>query len=163
MNIKPYKVFFLICGVIYPFILLGALFISFKTHLALGFLTLAFLAYWMSYAFSTTCCRCSFYGTSRCGLPGKIVPFLLKKKSIEGLPLWRIQLNYYNEMVLMVYINSVYLLVPMLFPIIVLLSVLVYKYVYKHKRFHGLMHLWKKQQKLQVLKTEIPLMVKDHG
>jgi predicted neutral ceramidase superfamily lipid hydrolase len=162
MNIKPYNVFFIICGVIYPFILFGALLISFKTHLALGLLTLVILAYWMTYAFTTTCCRCSFYGTSRCGLPGKVVPLLLKKKSLNGLPLWRIKLNYYNEMVLMVYINSVYLLIPILSPLIILMSLLVYKFVYKHKRFHGLMHLWKKEDKQSSNKFQIPIMVKDH-
>ena len=160
MKIKPYLVFYIICGLIYPLIVLGALIISFRTHWALGCFTILILSYWLIYAFTTTCCRCSFYGTGRCGIPGKLVPLILKKKSIKGLALWRIKLNYYNEMFLMLYINSIYLLYPILFPLILLLSVLVFHFVYKHKRFHGLMHLWEKNEKQK--NHSIHLRIKNH-
>lgn len=155
MKTKPYTVFYVICGLIYPFILIGALIISFITHWALGILTTGILSYWMVYAFTTTCCRCSFYGTGRCGLTGKVVPLFLKKKSLKGLPIWRIKLNYYNDLMLMLYINLVYLLTPVVYPFILLTSILVYIYVYKDMRFHGLMHLLKKEEKIKKLQLNI--------
>lgn len=156
-----YAIFFVFCGVLYPLVMLGAVVLSFVESIWLGFLTVGILAYWMFYAFATTCCRCQFYGSSKCGLPGMVVPHLFKKKSITGLPLWRIKLNYCNDMGLMVYLNAVYVLLPLLLPVIVFSTWLVYQVVYKQKRFHGLMHILKADKKKRAVHKpkSIPVVI----
>ena len=156
MRNKSYKIFFLFCGILYPIIVGGALYISFDHNLWLGIFTSAILIYWLVYSFSTTCCRCQFYGSSKCGIPGIVVPYFFKKKSIFDLPKWRIWVNFYNDIILMIYLNLIYILEPFLFPFILAATVLVYKTVYRKKKFHGLMHvLRKKPQRNKALKLKI--------
>ena len=145
MKNKPYKIFFIFCGVLYPVIVIGAILISFRYSMWLGILTSCILIYWVSYSFSTTCCRCQYYGSSKCGVPGIIVPYLFKKKSISNLPHWRIWINYSNDIFLMVYLNCIYALVPLLFPFVFSATLIVYIVVYRKKKFHGLMHVLRKK------------------
>ena len=126
-------------------IVAGALYISFTHNLWFGIFTSAVLFYWLIYSFSTTCCRCQFYGTIKCGMPGIIVPYLFKKKSISDLPRWRIWINFYNDVFLMIYLNTVYVLEPYVFPFVLAATILVYKVVYQKKKFHGLMHVLRKK------------------
>ena len=158
MKSKSYKIFYLFCGVLYPMIALGAIVISFYQNIWFGVLTSFILIYWISYSFSTTCCRCQFYGSKKCGLPGIIVPFLFKKKSINNLPRWRIWVNYYNDIFLMVYLNSVYIFIPLIFPFVLASTVLVYVVVYRQKRFHGLMYILKKKPPIK--KQILPIRFK---
>jgi len=79
--------------------------------------------------------------------PGLVVPYLFKKRSTAGLPLWRIWANYYSDMALMAYINITYIFQPAFLPFTLGATVLVWLVVYRRKRFHGLMHLLKRSDR----------------
>lgn len=140
MNITPYRLFYFFCGVVYPCIAFGAVYLSFRLHPLFGLLTLLVLAIWAINSFATTCCRCQFYGTSKCGLPGLVIPYFFEKRSAASLPLWRIWANYYSDLALMLYLNAIYLFYPMLWPLVGCATGIVWLVIYRRKRFHGLMH-----------------------
>jgi hypothetical protein len=140
MRITSYRLFYFFCGVVYPCIALGAMYISFRTHPLIGVLTALVLATWAINSFATTCRRCQFYGTSKCGLPGLVVPYFFEKRSVGSLAHWRIWANYYADLALMLYLNAIYLVHPMLAPFVGCATVVVWLVIYRRKRFHGLMH-----------------------
>jgi hypothetical protein len=141
--LSPYRLFYFFCAAVYPCIALGAVFLSFRTHPLFGITTAIILASWAFNSFSTTCRRCAFYGTSKCGLPGLAIPYFFKKRSVASLPRWRIWANYYIDIGLMVYLNAIYLLHPVFSPIVLFATGVVWMVIYRKKRFHGLMHLLK--------------------
>lgn len=140
MKFTPYRLFYFFCGVAYPCIALGAIYLSFRMHPLLGVLTATVLAAWAINSFATTCRRCQFYGTSKCGLPGLVVPYFFEKRSVGSLPHWRIWANYYADLALMVYLNAIYLVRPMIAPLVGCATIVVWLVIYRRKRFHGLMH-----------------------
>jgi len=141
--LSPYRLFYFFCAAVYPCIALGAVYLSFRAHPLFGFTTALVLAIWAVNSFATTCRRCAFYGTSKCGLPGLVIPYFFEKRSASSLPRWRIWANYYTDIGLMVYLNAVYLLQPMISPIVIGATAIVWMVIYRKKRFHGLMHLIK--------------------
>ena len=141
MIISPYRLFYCFCAVIYPCIALGAVYLSFREHPLFGVVTALVLGIWALNSFATTCRRCSFYGTSKCGLPGLVIPYFFDKRSAGSLPRRRIWVNYYCDLALMVYLNAIYLLQPMLAPFVMGATAVVWIVIYRRKRFHGLMHL----------------------
>ena len=79
------KLFTLWFGFGYPLLAAGALGISFWTSLYLGALTVLFVLSHIFVSFRTTCRRCPFYGTARCGLPGMVVPWFFAKRPAKEL------------------------------------------------------------------------------
>ncbi len=140
---SPYRLFYFFCAVVYPCIALGAVYLSFRAYAIFGVITAFVLAGWALNSFATTCRRCAFYATSKCGLPGLVIPYFFEKRSASSLPHWRIWANYYSDIGLMVYLNAIYLLQPMLSPIVIGATGIVWMVIYRKKRFHGLMHLIK--------------------
>jgi hypothetical protein len=140
MKITPYRLFYFFCGVVYPCIALGAVYLSFRMHPLFGVSTVLILTAWVINSFATTCRRCQFYGTAKCGLPGLVVPYFFVKRSVGSLSHWRIWANYYADLALMLYINTVYLVYPMIAPLVGCATVVVWLVIYRRKRFHGLMH-----------------------
>ena len=139
---RPLLLFFVQRG-IPVYVAFGAVYLSFRAHPLLGIMTALVLASWALNSFATTCRRCAFYGTSKCGLPGLVIPYFFEKRSASSLPRWRIWANYYTDIGLMVYLNAIYLLQPMLSPIVICATGIVWMVIYRKKRFHGLMHLIK--------------------
>jgi hypothetical protein len=140
---SPYRLFYFFCAAMYPCIAFGAVYISFRVHPLFGIATALVLASWALNSFATTCRRCAFYGTSKCGLPGLVIPYFFEKRSAGSLPRWRIWANYYTDIGLMLYLNAIYLLQPILSPIVIGATGIVWMVIYRKKRFHGLMHLLK--------------------
>lgn len=140
---SPYRLFYFFCAAVYPCIALGAVYLSFRAHPIFGITTALVLASWALNSFATTCRRCAFYGTSKCGLPGLVIPYFFEKRSAGSLPRWQLWANYYTDIGLMVYLNAIYLLQPILSPIVICATGIVWTVIYRKKRFHGLMHLIK--------------------
>jgi hypothetical protein len=147
VRVTAYRTFYVFCALLFPLIAVGATFITYRVHPLFGALTATLLIAWVWHSFSTTCSRCQFYGTSKCGIPGLVVPYFFKKRSAAGLPLWRIWANYYSDIALMFYINAVYLWQPTFLPITLGATAIVWFVIYRRKRFHGLMHLLKKRDR----------------
>lgn len=149
-HFTPYQIFYVLYGLFFPVSVLGAIIISYMQHPAFGLLTAVIFFSWVWHSFSTTCSRCQFYGTNKCGIPGIVVPYFFKKRSLVGFPLWRIKANYYSDIGLMIYLNLVYSLHPPLLRITLTINLIVWFVVYRKKRFHGLMYLLKKEKKIPI-------------
>jgi hypothetical protein len=140
-RITSYRLFYFFCGLIYPCIAFGAVYLSYRTHVWFGALTALILIAWVYHSFATTCRRCQFYGTAKCGIPGLVVPYFFAKRPVVGLPHWRIWANYYADLGLMVYFNAIYLFHPPLGLLVGCATFIVWRVIYRPKRFHGLMHV----------------------
>ena len=68
-----------------PPVLAGALGISFTESWALGAAAAAVFLAWFYQTGRTSCSRCAYHGTAKCGLPGLIAPLLTPKKSADSL------------------------------------------------------------------------------
>ena len=79
--LSPYRLFYFFCAAVYPCIALGAVYLSFRAYPLFGITTALVLASWALNSFATTCRRCAFYGTSKCGLPGLVIPYFFEKRS----------------------------------------------------------------------------------
>lgn len=152
----PYQVFYAFCALLFPLLCAGAVWISAARHLAFGIFTVGYLAAWVWHSFATTCSRCHFYGTGKCGIPGKVVPYFFKKRSLKDFPLWRIKANLASDVVLMAYLNAVYALRPVLLPFTLGATAIVWLMVYRRNRFHGLLYLLEPKRQQRTNRT-IPI------
>ncbi len=151
MHVTPYHVFYGFCALLFPLLCIGAIWIAAARHLAFGLFTVGYLAAWVWHSFATTCSRCHFYGTGKCGIPGRVVPYFFKKRSLEGFPLWRIKANLYSDIVLMIYLNAIYALHPALLLLTLSATAIVWLVVYRHNRFHGLLYLLEPQRRQRTI------------
>ena len=136
-----YQLFYAFCALLFPLLCIGAIWITASKHLAFGLFTVCYLVAWVWHSFATTCSRCHFYGTGKCGIPGKVVPYFFKKRTLVDFPLWRIKVNLYSDIALMIYLNAVFSMRPILLPITLGATFIVWQVVYRHRRFHGLLYL----------------------
>jgi hypothetical protein len=143
----PYQVFYAFCALLFPLLCAAAIWIAASKHVAFGLFTMCYLVAWVWHSFATTCSRCHFYGTSKCGIPGMVVPYFFKKRTLIGFPLWRIKANMYSDFVLMIYLNAIFALRPVLLPFTLGATVIVWLVIYRRNRFHGLLYLLKPRQR----------------
>jgi len=122
-----------------PPFLLGTVIVAFFTNIWFGVITSIIVVAWVWDTFSTTCRRCAFYGTNKCGLPGMITPLLMKKRSPFDISLRRVRMHYYADVAMILYVNFVYWHVPLLFPLVAICSFVGWFTVFQPKRFHGLL------------------------
>lgn len=140
------RLFTLWFGFYFPLVAMGTLIIAFATHLYLGLLTLLLAVAWISETALTTCRRCAFYGTARCGLPGLLVPMLLKRASPESISPARIKAHYYTDVFVLLYMNAIYCLDLSFLPAMLIWSLGAWNIVLGPKRYHGLLHRLKKPE-----------------
>lgn len=120
-------------------LLLGGLGIAFLNSWLLGLLTLLLLVGWVWHLADSACSRCSSYGTTECGIQGRIVLLIWKKRSVTGASQWRLRLQYYLDLAMMVYMNAVYTLFLPLLPVVIVWSIGAWFIVYGPSRYHGLL------------------------
>ena len=140
-NLKSINLFQICFGVGAPLFFFGIFIFLIPNHTFVA--AALFVSYvWRVYdSFHKTCSRCHFYGTWKCGLPGKIVSFVLQK-NYSQLSRSKILQHAIVDWVFLVGVSLLYVwgygamgLMASLWPL------LAYFVVYKPKRFHGL--LWK--------------------
>jgi hypothetical protein len=158
----PYRVFYTFCALLFPLICAGAIWIAMCKHIAFGLFTVGCLVASFWHSFATTCSRCHFYGTGKCGIPGKVVPFFFKKRSLKGFPLWRIKANLYSEVVLMIYLNAIYTLRPLLLPATLGVTAIIWLVVYRGKRFHGLLYLLESKRQQRTIPIRAVEVTRSH-
>ena len=122
-----------------PPFLMGTVVVAFHQSTTFGIVAIAIITAWIFDTFSTTCRRCQFYGSAKCGIPSLVVPFLLSKKSALSISLLRVRLHYYADVAMIFYVNFVYWHMPVLFPIVVFGSCVGWLVVFRPKKFHGLL------------------------
>lgn len=144
-------IFFFVFGIGAPLYFLGALFWVFQVSFALGALHSLLLVWRVYDSFSKTCARCPQYGSWRCGLPGKVVPYFFKKK--HSLPsLKTIRLHYYIDVFSCLYALCWHALAGFDFALLALLwLVLAWFVAFGPKANHGLMAVYFREQKNQFI------------
>ena len=123
-----------------PPILVGALLIAFVWSPYLAAAAFGVLLAWFYETGRTTCSRCAYYGTAKCGLPGLIAPLLTERKAAASILLAQIRSHRYLDVWILVLLNGIYYLQPWLLPVALIWSVGVWQIALGPKRHHGLLH-----------------------
>ena len=126
-------------GIGIPPFLFGTIYLSFLLSITYGIVSTIITTVWIYDTFNTTCRRCPFYSTKKCGLPGMIVPLLFSKKSPYDISLLRVKIHYFFDLGMILYVNWIYLHYPYLYPFVFIGSAIGYLVVFHSKRFHGLL------------------------
>ncbi len=121
-------------------VLAGALAISFAEGWALGLAASAVFLAWFYETGRTTCSRCTYHGTAKCGLPGLIAPLLTPKKPAESLSPERVRAHLYLDLWILLLLNGLYALQPWALPVPVIWSIGVWRIALGPKRHHGLLY-----------------------
>jgi hypothetical protein len=123
----------------FPPILLGALVITYFHSVPIGLGASAVLLAWFYESGRTTCSRCAYYGTSKCGLPGLIAPFLTERKSAASLPLEQVRSHMRLDMAVILFINALYAIEPWYLPLALVWTVGAWRISLGPKRHHRLL------------------------
>ena len=124
-----------------PPFLFGMAIVGFFHSLPVGLFNTALVSAFITYTIDTTCCRCPYYGTSNCPVPGRVVPRLLPKLKDTTVSLRGIRVHYAVDLAMIAYANWTYFfLFRPLFPIVLVGSVGALLIVYLPKRHHGLLY-----------------------
>ena len=142
-DIGSFKIWF---GWGFPPILLGAVVIAFFHGWGTGLATTAVLLLWFYEGGRTTCSRCAYYGTSKCGLPGLIAPLLTERRSAASLSLEKIRSHMHLDILVIFFINALYLLEPWFLPLAVIWTIGAWRISFGPKRHHGLMVQFRARQ-----------------
>lgn len=143
-----------------PPVLAGALAISFAESWPLGVAASAVFLAWFYETGRTTCSRCAYHGTAKCGLPGLITPLLTQKKSPESLSPERIRSHLHLDLWVLLFFNGLYALQPWALPVSLIWSVGVWRISLGPKRHHGLLYrLREPQSPRATAKRSIPMPV----
>ena len=145
-------------GVGIPPFLFGTVYSAYLISLSWGIITAVIIVFWIHQTFRTTCRRCQYYGTTKCGLPGIIAPYLYKKESPFSISLKRIKIHYYFDLALIIYVNIIYAHFPTIYPMVAIGSLVGYLIVFRNKRFHGLLWRLKEEDAPKVMnEVKIPI------
>lgn len=141
-----------------PPFLFGTVYLGYLISLTWGLITTAIIAFWVYQNFRTTCRRCQYYGTTKCGLPGMIVPYLYKKESPYSISLKRIKIHYYFDIAMLLYVNFIFAHFPLIYPLVGVGSIVGYLIVFRRKRFHGLLWRFKEESPVPAI-TEVRIPI----
>lgn len=140
-NLKSQSLFQIWFGIGAPLFFFGIFVFLLPKHFVLA--AILFGAYvWRVYdSFHKTCSRCQFYGSWRCGLPGKIVSLVMPKNT-AAISRKTIRQHALVDWIFLLVVAALYVwafgrmgLLAWIWP------ATAYFLVYKPKRFHGL--LWR--------------------
>lgn len=90
----------------FPLILLGTVAIAYFHILWVGLAVSAVLLLWFYEGGRTTCSRCAYDATSKCGLPGLIAPLLTKRRSAASLSVEKIHSHMHLQMIVIFFVNA---------------------------------------------------------
>lgn len=91
-----------------PVYFFGALWLAFLINPYLGCAILGLYIWRIYNSFNTTCSRCSFYGTFKCGLQGKVVSLLFRKKT-DSISTNRIKIHFFTDLLFIGLAYMIYL------------------------------------------------------
>lgn len=133
---KAFQIWF---GVGAPLFFLGSVYLAAQLHLMLGATVFFLLVIRVWDSFRTTCRRCGFYGSWKCGLPGKFVPLFYEREH-SSLPKNRIHTHYLVDLMATAMALGLYglhggmiLVLGLVWPLGALFI------VFAPKRYHGLL------------------------
>lgn len=127
-------------GLGYPLLAAGALLISFWASHYVGALTVLVLLIHIFVSFRTTCRRCPFYGTAKCGLPGMVIPWIFAKRPATELSTARIRGHFLFDMVCLFCLTGVFCFQHWLLPLAVVWLLGAWFISFGPNRYHGLLH-----------------------
>ena len=122
-----------------PPFLIGTVFVAFWSSFVFGVVTFAVTVVWLVDTVVTTCRRCPYYGSAKCGVPSLVTPLMFAKASPIDISIRRIKMHYYADLGMICYVNFVYWHLPTVFPIVFVCSFVGWLVVFRRKKFHGLL------------------------
>lgn len=134
------RLFTLWFGFGFPPLMFGAVAIAFAESWLLGAAASGVFLAWLYETGQTTCSRCAYHGTTKCGLPGLIAPLLTEKKTAQSLSPERILSHLQLDLWVVVFINGLYALQPWLLPAALVWSIGAWCISLGPKRHHGLLY-----------------------
>lgn len=140
MRFPSNKTLFRIWGSLAAPLVLGCLWIAFQTNVWLGVTFLSCALLWFYDMGATTCSRCANYGSLHCGIQGRLIPLLFRRRSMKTAKRWRIRMHGVYDILMMCFGIGLYSQVPWLLPVMILWSILGLIVVYGPGRHHGLLH-----------------------
>jgi hypothetical protein len=160
-----------------PPFLFGTVAVAFMQNLWFGVVAALVTIAWAFETFATTCRRCAFYGSAKCGAPGLLVPLIFEKKHPRSISLFRVRIHFYADILMILFVNLVYRNVPVLFPLVATGSAIGWFLVFSPKKYHGLLYRLNEKESTthrivfrDLRKTRInlempnsPITVVDHG
>ena len=126
-------------GIGIPPFLIGTAVVAFLRGPLFGVVTSLIIVFWTLETVLTTCRRCPYYGSTKCGIPSMATPLVLKKLPAESISRRRVRVHYYIDLAMILYVNVVYWQVPVLSPVVAFCSVVGWLVVFRRKKFHGLL------------------------
>lgn len=128
-------------GVGIPPALIGTVVAGYRISPWVGVGVVVVMVAWSLELFRSSCSRCRFYGTTKCGLPGMIAPLIVKPKSRHTISLRHVRFNLSLDVAMIVFVNAVYAIGwPTVWPVIAVCTVGGWLTVFRRKRFHGLLY-----------------------
>ncbi|MEM7391026.1 MAG: hypothetical protein AAF492_01660 [Verrucomicrobiota bacterium] len=124
-----------------PPFLFGMIAVGFNHSILFGLVNLVVVVSFIVYTINTTCRRCPFYGTNRCPVPGRILPFFLPKLKDTSISIRKIQQHYVVDLLMTTYANITYFFFcRVLWPFVIAGTIAALLIVYIPKRHHGLLY-----------------------
>jgi hypothetical protein len=158
------KLFTLWFGWGLPPVLAGALAIAFAESWPLGVVASGVFLAWFYETGRTTCSRCAYHGTAKCGLPGLIAPLLTPKKAPETLSPEQIRSHLYLDLWILAFLNGLYALQPWALPLSLIWSIGVWRISLGPKRHHGLLYKLREQPSASIGALKfIPIVLIERG
>lgn len=141
-----------------PPLLIGAVSIAMAESWLLGLAASGVFLAWFYETGRTTCSRCAYHGTAKCGLPGLVAALLTEKKSADSLSPERIRSHLQLDLWILVFVNGLYALAPWLLPVALVWSIGAWCIALGPKRHHGLLYRLRQPQRADsATLTAIPI------
>ena len=128
-------------GIGIPPALVGAIYAGWRIHPLVAVATALFQLTWAVVLVNKGCSRCRFYGTTKCGLPGKVAEVLVAKKDPWTISTSAVRWLHRSDLAIIAMVNLVYALGwTEVYPIVFVCTVGGWLTVFRRKRFHGLLY-----------------------
>lgn len=156
-GLRSRRFFTLYFGLGIPPALFGSVGVAYRLGIGAGVVATVVVGAWLFETFATVCRRCPFYATTKCGLPGMVVPLIFGRRSAHEITRRRIAVHRGLDLAMVGFVNVIYLLaLPALWPLIALCTVVGWVFVLRPKRFHGLAHRLRTEPRHGTVRGERP-------
>ena len=128
-------------GIGIPPALVGAIYAGWRIAPIVGIATFLFQLSWALVLVNKGCSRCRFYGTTKCGLPGKVAELVVKKKDPWTISTNAVRWLHRSDLAIIAMVNVVYAIGwTEIYPLVALCTIGGWLTVFRRKRFHGLLY-----------------------
>ena len=128
-------------GIGIPPALVGAIYAAGRISLTAGVAMFLLQLTWALVLVNKGCSRCRFYGTTKCGLPGKVAELVVAKKDPWTISTNAVRWLHRSDLAIIVAVNLAYAIGwTEIYPVIAICTLGGWLTVFRRKRFHGLLY-----------------------